>query len=117
MFRSYACHGPSGASSNQFLHYAQGVQFGTFGRYMTNGSRITNDFPLSRITTPISIHFSSFDRLISGQDIEQLTSKMKNVVYVQYIDKTKFNHIDFIWDTRVYSIVYLKILQVFKNYQ
>lgn len=78
---------------------------------------MSSDFPLFRITAPISLHYSSSDRLISVQDIEKLTSKMKNVVYVQYINHTKFNHLDFIWDTRVLSIVYSKILQIFQDYQ
>lgn len=117
MFPSYICHYPAGASANQFLHYAQEIEHGHFGRYMNSGSRTPSDFPLSRITAPVSLHFSSTDRLISVKDIKKLTSKMKNVVYVQYINQTRFNHADYYLDTRIYSIVYSKVLKVFQDYQ
>ena len=117
MFPSYVCHYPSGASYNQFIHYAQQIKYGHFGRYMKSASEKPTDFPLSRITAPISIHFSASDRLISVQDIEKLTSKMKNVAYVQYINETRFNHVDYYLDTRIHSIVYSKILKFFQSYQ
>lgn len=115
MFPSYICHFPSGASFNQIMHYAKVIQHGYFGKYVNN--EILSDFSISRITAPITIHYSSSDNLLNVQDIDRLISEMKNVVYAQYINQTRINHMDFILDLRINSMVYSKILKVYRNYQ
>lgn len=109
------CHTPSGASINQVMHYAQEIRFGFFGRYMV-GNEIPADFDLSRITSPISLHFSPIDSFTSAIDVDKLTQKLKNsVVLVQQVNE--FNHVDFITGINAATIVYPEILKFFNNYE
>lgn len=116
MLPAFICHIPSGASLKQFLHYGQEIQFGFFGKYM-EGSEKPVDFPLSKITTPLSLHYSSADELVDTKDARILISKLKNCkLHVQAINQS-FNHIDFIWGSNAASLIYSKILIFFNKYK
>lgn len=90
------------------------MDFGFFGKYM-NGWNIPEDYPLSQISAPLSIHYSTADKIAAATDIEMLIPKLNNVVNVQCIDG-KFNHIDFLWGMYSASLVYSEILNIFKKY-
>lgn len=114
---AFICHIPSGASIEQLLHYAQGINDGGFGQF-TLGSKLPPDFPLSRITTPISLHYSSADKLADIIDVNRLIPKLKNsVVFTQALDKPNFNHADFVWGVNSASLIYSKILNIFEKHQ
>lgn len=117
MLLAFICHVPSGASIKQILHYGQGIRSGSFGKY-TKSFRRPSDFRLSQITTPITLHYSTADKLADATDVTILISKLKNsMVYVQPIDEPKFNHIDFVWGIKSASLIYSKILKYFEEYQ
>lgn len=88
---------------------------GYFGKYSDGVKSQHKDFDLSKITAPISIHYSSFDRLADALDVEKLIPKLKSVVFVQRINEL-FNHMDFVWGKHTASLVYSKILQIFQTY-
>lgn len=117
MLLAFLCHIPSGASTTQFFHYAEEIRTGAFGKYAQN-SKIPSDFALSRITTPITLHYSDADRLADTTDAKRLITKLTNsIVYTQRIEEPKFNHIDFVWGVNSASLIYSQILSHFENYQ
>lgn len=81
-----------------------------------NGPRRPDDFDLSRITTPLSLHYSTADRLADATDVEILIPKLKSVIFIQRIDD-KFNHIDFVWGMNTAKLVYSEILRIFQRFQ
>lgn len=82
------------------------------------GLKIPPDFQLSRVTVPLSLHYSTEDILADATDAKRLIPKLKNAkVYVQEINDRKFNHIDFVWGMHSASLIYSKILKFFDKYQ
>lgn len=117
MLPAHICHTPSGSSINQFFHFGLEIRYGYFGKYM-KGSEIPSDFELWRITTPISIHFSPADSLVSPLDVQRLIPKLNNsLAYVQNVNEKEFNHIDFLWGIDSAALVYSKIIWFFEKYQ
>lgn len=116
MLRILACHGLSGSSLKQFKHYAQESQFGFFGKYMENET-IPHHFELSRISIPIIVHYSAYDTMSDPIDVRKTISKFaKKVVYAQYLDQFRFNHLDFLVGMNTTSLVYSQILTHFEKY-
>lgn len=124
-------------------HYQKEVQLGYFGNRTTESeAEIPSNYPLHRITAPISIHYAVSDGLAAPEDVEKTLSKLTGTkdLHVQRIGG-KFNHQvrgsfhrfdiltcnyflhsinfqlqDFIWGTRANEIVYSEILQFFGNF-
>lgn len=110
------CHSSSGSSSKQFNHYVQETNHMFFGKYMT-GLEVPRDFEFSKITTPISLHYSVNDRLTNATDVEILMPKLKNVIFSQRIDTPKINHKDFLSSNLSASLIYSNILKIFQQFQ
>lgn len=101
----------------QLIQFAQEVNYGFFGKYMDD-TRISNDFNLSRINTPISLHYSPTDKFTNPKDVGRLISKLDHTLtYVQTIETPSFSHIDFIWGKCAANVVYSQILDLFAQYQ
>lgn len=116
MLPAFVCHAPSGASFKQLIHYGQEIEYGFFGKYKF-GSKIPDDFPLDRITTPMSVHYSTADILANARDARKLISKLRNKeLYAQEIH-AMFNHIDFVWGINSAELIYSRILKFFDKYQ
>lgn len=115
MLPAFVCHFPSGASLEQLLHYGEEIKLDFFGTYKTGMESNHRSFDLSKITAPISIHYSTSDRLADATDVELLIPKLKNVIYVQRINEL-FNHADFCWGMNSASLIYSKILKIFQKY-
>lgn len=81
------------------------------------GLEIPPDFPLHRITAPISLHYSPVDSFTNPKDIERLIPQLNGTkyLYVQTVDEIKFNHVDWIWGIRANELVYSVILDFFEN--
>lgn len=115
MLPALICHTPSGSSINQIFHFGLEIRYGYFGKYM-EGSEVPSDFDLSRITTPISLHFSSADKMVNPLDVQRLIPKLKNsLAFVQNIREKEINHIDFIWGIDAASLIYSQILRFFSE--
>ncbi|XP_055307113.1 lipase 3-like [Sitodiplosis mosellana] len=116
MMISFLCKIPSGAATMQIIQFGQEVNYGFFGKYM-DGSKIPDDFNLSRIDVPISLHYSPIDKFTNPKDVSRLISKLNHTLaFVQTVDSPQFNHIDFVWGKHAASIVYSKILEFFSKY-
>jgi len=116
MLPVYLCHLPAGSSINQFIHFGQEVARKYFGPMIRNIlGKTPKDFPIHRITAPISIHYSPTDPHTNTLDIEKLRSNLQNVIDVQEIIDVKFDHVDFIWGAHAHEIVYSRIYKLLKN--
>lgn len=80
---------------------------------------VSPDFPLHKITAPISLHYSIFDPFTNEKDVKKLISKLNGTedLYVQTVDQIKFDHQDFVWGTRAAELVYSEILKFFKKHE
>lgn len=116
MLPVYTCHFPSGISANQHLHFAQTIKYEYFGKYK-HGLSIPPEFPISRVAVPITLHLTPTDSLINLEYTIETASKFQNLFYVQIINETLFNHMDFAWGIHTNSLVYSKILKLFDKYQ
>lgn len=80
---------------------------------------IPNNFPLYRITAPISIHYSTVDSFTNPRDMYQLIWMLNGTkdLDVHIIDSGQFNHADFVWGLQAGAIVYKDIVKFFAKYQ
>lgn len=122
MLSVYLSHQPAGCSVNQLIHFGQELELNYFGPMLPidgnnhfDGKR-PKEFPLSKITAPISIHYSPNDPHTHSLDIEKLRSNLPNVVDVQEINDVLFNHVDFLWGIHAHEIVYSRIYQLLTNH-
>ena len=75
------------------------------------GTTVPNDFDFSRITVPLSIHYSPTDTFTHPKDVNRLISKLNHTLaMVQVIDSPHFCHADFIWGIQAAPIIYEKII-------
>lgn len=82
------------------------------------GLEIPPDFPLHRITAPISLHYSPVDSFTNPKDIERLIPQLNGTqdLYVQTVNEIKFNHVDWIWGIFANELVYSVILDFFEKH-
>lgn len=121
MLPTIVCHNPSGASMNQILHYSQEMQYGYFGRRMKKSSDpVPKDFPLHKITAPISLHYSTVDLFTNPKDMKDLAAKLSYAtsdLHIQEINDTVFNDADFILGVHAAELVYTDILKFFAKHR
>lgn len=118
MMTSFLCKVPSGASTMQIIQFGQLVNYGYFGKYMHDPSEIPDDFDLSRINVPISLHYSPIDKFTNPTDVNRLIHKLGHTLdFVQIVESPHFNHQDFMWSKNAASVVYSTILDFFAKYQ
>lgn len=80
-----------------------------------NESDVPPDFPLHKISTPTSIHYSKNDKMSNPIDVEKLITKLNGTknLHIQKIDSGEFNHLDFQWGRNAAKIVYSDIIKFF----
>lgn len=115
MIKDFMCHEPSGTSLSALRHYISEVFHGYFGKHMTT-NQIPSDFLLSRISVPLTIHYSYADAMATAENSQKTISKLKSIVYVQVISGMDFNHFDFMLSVNAAPLIYSKILEHFENY-
>lgn len=112
----------STAPMNSFIHYGQIIHFNYFGEFMQNltypvdeTTLVPPDFPLSKISSCITLHYSHGDGATNPKDIAQLQSKVKSIAYTQIVDDNKFSHVDFGTGITAYKLVYEYIVQFWNS--
>lgn len=118
-------HTPAGASTDQVIHYGQGIRNGKFRRYdhgaisnlLEYGSIIPPNYPLGNIRAPVALHFSMNDWLAEPIDVYELQRGLGNVVLSHVVSDLKFNHFDFLWAIGARSIVYNDVVRVMRQYE
>lgn len=93
------------------------ANFGFFGPKMkgTTDEAVPPDYPLHRITAPLSLHYSTVDRMANLTDVKKLITKLtgSSNLHLQEINTGLFNHIDFMWGKNAAGIVYSDIIKFF----
>lgn len=105
-----------GTSSTQLKHYVEMGTLGFFGpqiKETTNETMIPPDFPLHRITVPISLHYSTIDKVSTSIDVKKLIKKLNGTSNLHIQVNDRLNHIDFMWGTNAAKIVYSDVIKFF----
>ncbi|CAH1402310.1 unnamed protein product [Nezara viridula] len=115
---------PAGTSIKQLEHFAQIARrgdkfqqfdYGYVGNLERYHQRNPPEYDLSKITTPIMLHYASNDWLAGVKDVLKLKSKLldsdSRLVPFHY-----FNHLDFMWATDVKKLLYDDMIKIMAKY-
>uniref|UniRef100_A0A1E1W343 Lipase domain-containing protein n=1 Tax=Pectinophora gossypiella TaxID=13191 RepID=A0A1E1W343_PECGO len=122
MFPVKLGHTPAGASVTQFAHYGQSISDKGFRRFdhgwLTNrrlyGSRSPPSYDLSKITTPVFLHYSDNDPLAHVEDVFRLFRDLGRPAGLFRINMSKFSHLDFIWGIDARTLLYDRTINLIK---
>ncbi|XP_028170213.1 lipase 3-like [Ostrinia nubilalis] len=116
-------HTPAGAAARQFVHYAQGISGKEFRRY-DHGTILANRraygswspprYDLSRITTPVFLHYSDTDPLAHVNDVNRLFRELGRPIGKFRIPMATFSHMDFIWGVNAEDLLYSRTVNLIK---
>lgn len=117
-------HTPAGASTDQLVHYAQGIRSGNFRQFsfgaVTNLLRYGNinapRYNLANIRAPMTLYYSLNDWLADPRDVRQLASGISSRHKVVQIQDPLFNHFDFLWAMNVNEQLNNKIIAIMKEH-
>ncbi|XP_058794704.1 lipase 3-like [Phymastichus coffea] len=117
-------HVPAGAAVKQFIHYGQLIKTRSFrqfdhGRSMNMEqykSRIPPDYNITKVTAPVSLHYTVNDWLSHPSDVDLLYSQLPNPIVKLRVPNDKFNHLDHLWAKDVKKLLYDKVMSLMKRY-
>lgn len=113
---------PAGASTNQLIHYGQGIRRGKFRQFdhgvVNNLIRYKQMRPpaynLKNIRAPVVLHYSANDWLAEPIDVEELHRNLPNVIGKYLVSDPKFNHLDFVFAIDVKTLLYNRLFNVMR---
>ncbi|XP_047027063.1 lipase 3-like [Helicoverpa zea] len=116
-------HTPAGASVRQLAHYGQGINDRGFRRY-DQGSRLSNyrtygsfrppSYDLSKVTTPVFLHYSDSDPLAHVNDVDRLFRELGRPIGKFRIPLRSFSHLDFIYAINAKELLYDRVINLIK---
>ncbi|CAG2061709.1 unnamed protein product, partial [Timema podura] len=68
------------------------------------------DYDLGKVTAPITLIYSSGDKLADLQDVEQLIDRLPNVYDTIFINDPQFQHMDFMTNPDLDTVIYDEII-------
>lgn len=112
-------HVPAGASIKQLVHYGQLIRSGKFRMYdygiiknwFIYGSLRPPLYDLSKVTAPITIHYSMNDWMAHPVDVHRLEEFLPNIQETRIVPLPKFNHMDFIYAIDVRELLYKSVVE------
>lgn len=115
---------PAGAAVDQLVHYGQLINsakfrmfdHGFFGNLNKYGQSSPPDYELGAITAPVFLHYSSNDWLAAIRDVDELGSKLGNLVGKFRVPDPKFNHLDYMWATDAPDLLYNRVISFIERY-
>lgn len=116
-------HTPAGASIKQLAHYGQGISGKQFERYdhgwLENrrlyGSSSPPRYDLSKIKTPVFLHYSAKDPLAHVDDVDRLWRELGSPVGKFKIQHPTFSHLDFTWGIDAKTLVYDRVINFMRQ--
>lgn len=121
LFSKIAKYFPAGASSKQFIHFAQMIISGKLQSFdhqennIKKYGRITPpEYKLFKIKTPIAIFYGTTDHLVSVKDVENLARDLTNVVGLFKLEG--YNHVDFQYANNIFKKINSKVIRIFRNF-
>ncbi|KAL1114766.1 hypothetical protein AAG570_007590 [Ranatra chinensis] len=119
-----ADHTPAGASIKQLIHFGQlANNDGRFSQYDYGKSlnmkmyntELPPEYDLTKITTPVMLHYADNDWLSSEEDVSALNKKLPNSKMVE-VPFAYFNHLDFMWAIDINPLLYDKVIELLKQF-
>lgn len=115
-------HTPAGASVRQLAHYGQGISSKRFRRYdhgwwsnrRKYGSITPPNYDLSKITTPVFLHYSDSDPLAHVNDVDRLFAELGRPIGKFRVQMQTFSHLDFIWGIDAKTLIYDRVISLIK---
>lgn len=111
---------PAGASVDQLVHYAHGINSGKFRQFdhglaknlLRYGSFFPPNYDLAAITAPVFLHYSDNDWMAAVKDVDELARKLGNLYGKIRVPHDKFNHLDFIFAKDGDTLLYNKVIDI-----
>jgi lysosomal acid lipase/cholesteryl ester hydrolase len=120
-----ADHCPAGCSTKQLIHFGQlannGEKFTQFDygkrdNLQKYGIDSPPEYDLSKITTPIMLHYAQNDWLAGVQDVEKLHQSLRSSNAQKFeVTFAYFNHLDFMWAIDAKKLVYDRMIQAMQE--
>ncbi|XP_026468936.1 lipase 3-like [Ctenocephalides felis] len=115
---------PAGASSRQFIHYAQLIRNKRFAKYdhgvLDNkdlyNSLVPPNYDLAQISCPVALYYGDMDNLATPQDVKHLSKELPNVLEVYRVPHDRWNHMDFLWAVNVKKLLYDRVVENIEKY-
>lgn len=118
-------HEPAGSSTKTYLHYVQEINndgkfqqydYGPQGNMIKYGNSTPPEYNLGNIKRPVYLMYAQNDIFSSSVDVERLSRKLSNLVGLYKVPREGFGHLDFLFGTDVYDLVYKPLIQVMRNF-
>ncbi|XP_033213202.1 lipase 3-like [Belonocnema kinseyi] len=115
---------PAGCSTKQLLHFGFGFEnpntfrqydYGVAKNLLKYKSVTPPEYPLEKVTVPVSIYHGTNDFLVDPKDIALLENKLKNIVRVS-ICNASLNHFDFNYGSNIRMEAYNDALKLMEGY-
>ncbi|KRT85849.1 hydrolase, partial [Oryctes borbonicus] len=98
-------HTPAGASTKQFIHFAQGIRSGQFrrwdygiwGNYKHYGSFRPPKYNMKNVRVPVYLFYAANDWLSDEKDVMRLYKQLGDPRASILVSDFNFNHLDFIF--------------------
>lgn len=118
-------HMPAGTSVKNMVHFGQLInnnRFCMFSYGRNENSRVYGTgrppcYELENVRVPVAIFWGDGDWMSTTKDLDNLKDRLSNVVYDHRVDFPNFNHIDFIFASGAKTLLYDKVIQVFRKFQ
>lgn len=90
--------------------------FGLTKNLLKYGSFSPPDYNLKAVTAPVFLHYSDNDWMAAVKDVDELASKLGNVVGKFRVSDPKFNHLDYLWATDGDTLLYNRVISYIDRY-
>uniref|UniRef100_A0A8D9A6K4 Lipase n=1 Tax=Cacopsylla melanoneura TaxID=428564 RepID=A0A8D9A6K4_9HEMI len=116
---------PSGTSIKTFDHLMQlalsrkfhSYDYGPKGNMERYGSRKPLQHNLVVVKAPTALFYSRGDMLVPHKNVERLGSELSNLVSLDLVSKSTFNHMDFIWGKDARKMVFERAISLMESHR
>lgn len=84
--------------------------YGLTKNLLKYGSFSPPNYDLGSVTAKVFLHYSDNDWMAAVKDVDELASKLGNVVGKFRVPDAKFNHLDFTYATDADSLLYNRVI-------
>ncbi|KAL1131047.1 hypothetical protein AAG570_012284 [Ranatra chinensis] len=116
----------AGSSAKTLYHCAQ-VMYANSLRYYDYENEERNmrvygrpdppEYDLSKVTSPVSLHYSLQDSFVNAENVDKLAHRLPNLIGKFVVPSSSFNHMDFMIGIHARELVYEDIFTIVsKNY-
>lgn len=114
----------AGASTDQIVHYGQGIRASRFRQYdfgvlniIRHGSLSPPKYNLGNVRAPVSLYYSLNDLLSEPVDVDTLWHGLRNPVHKILIADPRFNHFDYVWAIDQRTLVYDRVVSIMRSHE